>query len=90
MAADQARFEHFWDVIPVRLLHSTQLLIIEAIWRVGPPLSATQIKNIYVNGLNLSSYDYHCKRLVDLGLLEAAGRVSRRGALEHFYALKLD
>ena len=31
----------FWEDLVVKLLHSTQLLVIEAIWWIEEPLSAT-------------------------------------------------
>ena len=87
---DQRNYERFWEEAIVRLLHPTQLLIIEALARLDHPISPTIMARISDGQVRLNNYDYHCKRLVKLGLLESAGQEPRRGAWEHFYALSLD
>lgn len=85
--ATQESYHRFWDDLVVRLLHPTQLLVLEAISRIGRPLSPTLLRNLYGHGLALNLFAYHCNRLVDLGVLEKVDRVQVRGACENFYDL---
>lgn len=81
----QESYEGFWEKALVHLLHPTQLLIIEAISRIEEPISASVMVRISDGQIELASYDYHCKRLVELGLLKPAGKAKRRGTYERFY-----
>ena len=79
--------EDFWQELALRLLHPTQLLIIEAIWRVEAPLSATLLQAIYENRISLSLFSYHCKRLEQLEVIEKVGEIPGRGVSEKLYDL---
>ena len=83
----QESYHRFWDELAIRLLHPTQLLIIEAVDRVGCPLSPTLLRRLHGNDLALNHFAYHCNRLVALGALERVERVQVRGAWENFYDL---
>ena len=74
-----------WDDIVLRLLHPTQLIIIEALAQVGQPLSPTLIVRVIDGAITLNLVDYHCKRLVELGILERKSRRQVRGAWENLY-----
>lgn len=80
-------YQRFWDVAAIRLVHPTQVIIIEAIVRIGRPLSPTSLAKISDETISLGSFDYHCKRLASLDLLEIVKRKQRRGAVEKFYGL---
>jgi hypothetical protein len=88
-----ARQEHtpndqsFWEELALRLLHPTQLLIIEAIWWIEEPLSATLLQGIYEDRIGLSLFSYHCKRLEALEVLEKVGEVPVRGVSEKLFDL---
>lgn len=80
-------YERFWNTAAVRLLHPTQVVIVEAIARIGRPLSPTLLEQISDEAVRLGLFDYHCKRLDKLDLLEVVERKQRRGAWEKFYGL---
>ena len=79
----------FWEKALVLLLHPTQLLIIEAISRIEEPISASVMVLISDGQIGLASYDYHFKRLLELGLLKPAGKAKRRGTYERFYVFQV-
>jgi hypothetical protein len=74
-----------WDDIILRLLHPTQLIIIEALAHVDRPLSPTLIVRVIDGAITLNLVDYHCKRLVALGILERKSRRPVRGTWENLY-----
>jgi hypothetical protein len=88
--ATQESYNRFWEELAVRLLHPTQLLVIEGISWVGRPLSPTLLKNLFDGRIALNHFAYHCNRLVDLDVLEKVDRVQVRGAWENFYDLVTD
>jgi hypothetical protein len=77
----------FWDAASIRLLHPTQVVIVEALDQIGRPLSPTLLAKIADERISLGVFDYHCKRLAKLDLLEVVGKKQRRGAWEKFYNL---
>lgn len=87
---DQDTYLQFWEDAVLRLLHPTQVLILEALTRLDCPVSATSLEQISDGQIKLGSWSYHCKRLVTLGFLEEKGSAQRRGATERFYGLRLN
>lgn len=77
----------FWVGLALKLLHPTQLLIIEAIWWIEEPLSATLLQEVYEDQIGLSLLSYHCKRLEALEVLEKVGEVPVRGVSEKLFDL---
>lgn len=77
----------FWEELALKLLHPTQLLIIEAIWWIEEPLSATLLQKVYEDQVGLSLFSYHCKRLEELEVLEKVGEVPVRGVSEKLFDL---
>lgn len=77
----------FWEELALKLLHPTQLLIIEAIWRIEEPLSATLLQAVYEDRVSLSLFSYHCKRLEKLEVIEKVGEIPVRGVSEKLYDL---
>lgn len=86
---DQETYERYWEQAVVQLLHPTQLLILEALAHLDVPVSASIMEKICDGQIKLSSWDYHCKRLATLGLLDQVSQKQRRGATEWFYSLHL-
>jgi len=76
---------HLWDNMALRLLHPTQLLIIESLSHIARPLSPSLLEQIMDGEISLNLLDYHCKRLASLGILMKANRRPVRGAWENFY-----
>lgn len=85
MSRRPAETSQMWDDIILRLLHPTQLIIIEALAHVDQPLSPTLIVRIIDGAITLNLVDYHCKRLVELRILERKSRRPVRGAWENLY-----
>jgi hypothetical protein len=79
--------QSFWEGLALRLLHPTQLLVIEAIWWIDEPLSATLLQSVYEDRISLSLLSYHCKRLEALEVLEKVGEVPVRGVSEKLFDL---
>jgi hypothetical protein len=74
-----------WNGLMGRLLHDSQVLVIEALKWIGQPLSSKELENVFEESLALSSVCYHVVRLAELGVLERVGERPVRGAWEHFY-----
>jgi hypothetical protein len=77
----------FWGELAVKLMHPTQLLIVEAIWRIEEPLSATLLQKVYGDQIDLGLFSYHCRRLEAQGILELVGEVPVRGVFEKLFDL---
>jgi hypothetical protein len=76
----------FWEDLGLRLLHPAQILIMEAIQWIGRPLSPTQLREVFEKKRPLALLAYHCRRLVELGvLMTLAWQVPVRGTIETFY-----
>jgi hypothetical protein len=78
-----------WDALIGRLMHPTQLAIVEAMLWVDRPLSPAQLVRVFNGGMQLSSVAYHVSRLADLGVLKLTGTRQVRGAVEHFFRLAI-
>jgi hypothetical protein len=75
-----------WESVVARLVHPVKVAIIEALTRVGRPLSTTEMEALFDDGgLYLSLLSYHARGLVDVGVLEVVVTRQARGALERFY-----
>jgi DNA-binding transcriptional ArsR family regulator len=74
-----------WNALLCRLVHPTQVAIIEAFEWINRPLSATELEKLFGGEVGLSSISYHLKRLKRLGVLELIGARAVRGASERFY-----
>jgi hypothetical protein len=77
----------FWGEVAGKLMHPTQLLIVEAIWWIEEPLSATLLQYVYEDRVALSSLSYHCRRLEALEVLEQVGEIPVRGVSEKLFDL---
>jgi hypothetical protein len=77
----------FWGELAVKLLHPTQLLIVEAIWRIEEPLSATLLQGVYEDRVDLSLFSYHCRHLEKIEVLEQVAEVPVWGVSEKFFDL---
>lgn len=74
-----------WDDLLARLLHETQMHIIEAMRWIGRPMSANELTHVFDGSAELPNVSYHVRRLKDLGVLTAASVRPVRGADERFY-----
>jgi hypothetical protein len=79
-----------WDALIARLIHPTQLAVIEAMLWIDRPLSSAELVRVFDGEVVLSSVAYHVRRLSELGVLELTGTRQVRGAIEHFFRLADD
>jgi predicted transcriptional regulator len=73
-----------WHRMAVEMCHPTQVAIMQML-DVEPMMSPKQMAQRLDRPLGQVSY--HVRLLHAAGLLKLVGQVTRRGALEHFYAL---
>lgn len=76
-----------WEALIGRLLHPTQVAVVEAMLWIDRPLSPAQLVRVFDGEVQLSSVAYHVSRLTDLGVLEQTDTRQVRGAVEHFFRL---
>jgi DNA-binding transcriptional ArsR family regulator len=76
-----------WDKLLTLLLHETQLHIIEAMWRIGRPVSASQLVQVFDESVGLAAIAYHVRRLKQMGVIKPSWRRKVRGARERFYRI---
>lgn len=76
-----------WDALIARLIHPTQLAVIEAMLWIDRPLSSAELVRVFDGEIVLSSVAYHVRRLADLGVLKQTSTRQVRGAIEHFFCL---
>jgi len=74
-----------WDGFLGRLVHPTQIAIIEGLRWIDQPLSAAELTEVFEETLGLAAISYHVRRLRDLGVLELIKKREVRGATERFY-----
>lgn len=80
-----------WEELGLRLLHPTQIAIIETMVQMELALSPRLLEKLSTGaGIKLGHFAYHCKRLMQLGILEKVGSVTRRGAAESYYYFATD
>lgn len=81
-----------WQVLVPRLIHSTKVLIIEAMLWIDRPLSATELEKIAGGTIAISTFTYHLDNLVEAEALEVITKLKARrsqGAKkEKFYFLR--
>lgn len=84
MVQGDERFD--WEALVPLIVHPLKVTIIEAIWWIGEPLSATDLtKVIDEQKFGLSHVSYHLGKLGKIGALEVVRRRQVRGSLEKFY-----
>lgn len=84
--AGDAGDERFpWDTLVSRVLLPVKVEIIEAMWRIGLPLAASDLLLVLDKVYSLSLVDYHVKELAKLGALRQVRTEPVRGALKHYF-----
>lgn len=77
---------HVWEALVPRLLSPVKLAIIEALLRVGEPMSATGLAAMFEEpAYNGGKISHHLRGMAEAGVLVLAGRRSVRGATELFF-----
>jgi DNA-binding transcriptional ArsR family regulator len=81
---DESGFD--WTRLVPHLVHPLKVSIVEALWWVGEPLSASDLtKMIGDIDYGISHVSYHMVRLARAGGLEVVRSRHVRGSLEKFY-----
>jgi DNA-binding transcriptional ArsR family regulator len=77
-----------WDGLMARLLHPTQLQIVEAMHWIGQPVSASQLVHVFDRDpKDLSAVSYHLRRLRTLKIVRLRSVRRARGAKARLYEL---
>lgn len=74
-----------WDALVPRVVHPLKVAIIEALRWIGQPLSATELKNLFDDGSDLSLISYHLVTLSKVEVLTIVRERRGRGSIEKFY-----
>lgn len=74
-----------WVALAPRLIHPTKVMVIEAMLWIDRPLSASELENVFVGALSVSTISYHVKTLAGLGVLDRTAKVEVRGAWKRVY-----
>lgn len=67
-----------WDTLLMHFVHPTKIIIIETMFWIGRPVSATELKEISEGAPDLSAFSFHLKQLVRLGTLEVVAKCKAR------------
>lgn len=85
---DGAGDDHFpWGSLASRVLHPIQVVMLEAIGRIGLPVSPVDVAHMCDGEYSLSLVGYHAKALAERGIIEVVGTEPVRGALRHLYSV---
>ena len=80
-----------WNLLVPWLVHPVKVLIVEALWWIGEPVSPTDLTRMLGSAdrdaFTLSLVAYHAKRLSEGGVLAVARRTETGRNLETFYVL---
>lgn len=64
------RYEEFWSALPEKVLHPARVSIIEALWRIGEPLSAIALVDVFDGCLSMWEAAHHLRVLDALDVAE--------------------
>jgi hypothetical protein len=67
-----------WQVLVPRLIHSTKVVIVEAMLWIERPLSATELAKMTNGTITVSAISYHLDRLVEVEALEVVAKLKVR------------
>lgn len=71
-----------WSALTAHAISPTKLAVLEAITRIGQPVSAIQLEQVLDEKVTSSAISYHLKTLCDQGVLEVVEVRPIRGAGE--------
>lgn len=75
-----------WDALVPQIVHPLKVMIIEAMWWIDEPLSASDLtKVIDEQRYGISHVSYHMVKLAGAGAIEVVRTRPVRGSLEKFY-----
>jgi hypothetical protein len=65
-------YEEFWSTLPGKAMHPVRVPIVEALWRIGEPLSALALVDVLDGFMSMWEAAHHLRVLVALGVAEHA------------------
>jgi len=74
-----------WGSLVAVFVHPTRVAIIEALTRLGEPLSATDLRKVFGGRVLATTISQHVNALAKVGVLEEVDQRRVRGATERFY-----
>lgn len=88
-----SRYEEFWSTLPEKVLQPRRMSIVEALWRIGEPLSAVALVEVLDDFLNARDTAYHLRVLDALDVIEPVpvngdSETSRNDPFDVQYRLK--
>lgn len=79
----------FWSTLPEKVQHPVRVPIIEALWRVGEPLSAIALVDLLDGHMSMWEAAHHLRVLEELDVVEPSeSGASRRDLFDLPYRLK--
>jgi len=75
-----------WDLLVPHIVHPLKVAIVEAMWWVGTPLSASDLTKLIDDpAYSLSHVSYHVGKFADCGVFKKVRQRQARGSVEKFY-----
>ncbi|HET6997662.1 MAG TPA: helix-turn-helix domain-containing protein [Solirubrobacterales bacterium] len=75
-----------WAALVPLTVHPMRVAIIEALWWIGEPLSAKDLREVFADEkLGTSYISYHVAELAKAGALVKVGEEPKRGAVKKLY-----
>lgn len=84
----EQRAEYDWAALVPKFMHPMKVAIIEALWRLERPLSASELSKVFDHQYDISHVSHHMTSLWKLNVLRKAGQRRGRASIETFYALR--
>lgn len=82
-------YEEFWSTLPEKVLHPVRVPIIEALWRIGEPLSAIALVDLFDGDMSMWEAAHHLRVLEELDVVEPLDSgASRNDLFDLPYRLK--
>lgn len=71
-----------WSALPDEAQHGVKVLLVEALWRIGEPLSARTMVDVLDGEVSMWEAENHLRRLEMLGVVELSGGDDARATSE--------
>lgn len=82
------RQEYDWGKLVPLLIHPLKVAIIEAMLSLDVPLSASNLRDVFLGNPPLPNVHYHLTMLNEQGVVRKFGQEQKRGATETYFVLR--
>jgi hypothetical protein len=72
-------WQEFWSGLPEKVEHPFRVLIVEALWRIGEPLSAIALVDVLDGEITMWDAARHLRALEELDVVEPSSVEADRG-----------